>query len=443
MSNDKQKLIPDNSDSTVLPRRSWKQRLLALGLCVTLLLVGFVISRHLIKTRPQAKRKAPKKMEALVEVIKVMPSNENVLIEAQGRVIAAREITLQARVFGQVIYLPPDFIPGGIIKQGEILLKLDDTDYQLELRRKEDALALAVADLRIEEGSQTVALKEWELITSLSDDIDTSSRDLALREPHLAKAKAHITSAQTALEKARVDLERTVIRAPFNLVVRAESVDLGSQVSIATNIATLAATDIFWAEISLPMSKLAWFEMPELGASARSGSRGAKVLLSCRKQPPLNGQIISLTPDLDKDGLMARLLVAVADPLGLKNGQPPLLLGSFVKAEIVGRKLNNVYSIPRSALRENDLVLIADSDDRLSLKSVTVAYHGIDTVLINSGLISGERLVTSSLATPISGMPLKIAGANALPQSRKNRFAQEVNVKPDMEKNSVSEPGSK
>lgn len=411
MANDKPKLDSDKRNRKMaLPRRSLRQRLLALGLIVLLLLAGFAISRHLFKTRPQAQRKAPKKMEALVAVIKVMPTSENVRIEAPGRVVAARQITLKARVSGQVIYVNPDFIPGGIIKKGEILLKLDDTDYQLEIRRKEDALALAKADLRIEEGSQTVALKEWELITSLNVDIDTSSRDLALRKPYLIKAKAKITSAETALERARVDLARTVIKAPFNLVVRAENVDLGLQVSPVSTLATLAATDIFWAEISLPVSKLAWFDLPEKPGESNSGASATKVLLHSRNQTSLTGKIVTLTPDLDKDGLMARLLVAINDPLGLQKQHPPVLLGSFVTAEIIGRKLQNVFRIPRAALQEDDRLLIADKDNRLVAKPVTVAFYGVDSVLVDSGLNPGDRLIISKLAAPVNGMALKIAG---------------------------------
>jgi len=409
MVNDKPKLDSDSTSNIVLPQRSLWQRLLALGLIVLLLLIGFIISRYLLKTRPQAKRKAPKRMEALVKVVKVMPTAENMRIEAPGRVVAARQITLKARVSGQVIYIHPDFIPGGVIKKGEVLLQLDDTDYQLELRRKEDALALAEADLRIEEGSQMVALKEWELITSLSDDIDTSSRDLALRKPHLIKAKAKIASAKTALERARVDLARTVIKAPFNLVVRAENVDLGLQVTPVSTLATLAATDIFWAEISLPVTKLAWFDMPEKQGKGKSGKSKTIVLLHILNQPSLTGKIITLTPDLDKDGLMARLLVAITDPLGLQKKHPPVLLGSFVTAEIIGRKLQNVYRIPRAALKENDLLLIADKDDRLVAKPVTVAYYGVNSVLVDSGLNPGDRLIISNLAAPINGMALKIA----------------------------------
>ncbi len=411
MANDAPKLDSDKRNGKmVLPQRSLRQRLLALGLIILLLLTAFIISRHLIKTRPQAQRKAPKKMEALVDVVKVMPTAENVRIEAPGRVVAARQITLKARVSGQVIYVNPNFIPGGIIKKGEVLLKLDDTDYQLELRRKEDALALAEADLRIEEGSQTVAQKEWELITSLSGDIDTSSRDLALRKPQLIKAKSKIASAETTLERARVDLARTVIKAPFNLVVRSENVDLGLQVTPVSTLATLAATDIFWAEISLPVSKLAWFNLPEKPGQGKSGLPASKVLLHNLNHPSLTGKLITLTPDLDKDGLMARLLVAISDPLGLKKPHPPVLLGSFVTAEIIGRKLQNVYRIPRSALQENNRLLIADKNNRLEVKPVTVAFYGVDSVLVDSGLNPGDRLIISKLAAPVNGMALKIAG---------------------------------
>lgn len=389
---------------TKLPRRPLWQRLLALALIILFLVIGVMVSRFIINTRPQVKRKAPKKMKTLVRVVEVSPRSARVQVRAQGRVVAAREITLKARVSGQVVYLHPDFIPGGIIGKDEILLKLDDTDYQLNLRQQEDALALAEADLRIEEGSQTVARQEWELITSLSEDVDMSSRDLALRKPQLAKAEALVKSAQTAIERARVDLDRTVIRAPFNLIVRAENIDLGSEVLISTNLATLAATDIFWAEISLPAEKLAWFDLPD------GKKRGSPALIHARQKEPYAGRIVSLAPDLDKDGLMARLLIAITDPLGLQNGRQPLLLGGFVQAEIKGHSLDNVYQIPRSVLHENDIVMLVDDENRLQLQPVTVAWRGLESVFVSRGLTPRSKVVISSVAAPISGMPLKVMG---------------------------------
>ncbi|MBN2808891.1 MAG: efflux RND transporter periplasmic adaptor subunit [Deltaproteobacteria bacterium] len=393
---------PNLANDTELPRRSLRQRLLALGLIVLLLASGVLLSRYIIKTRPQVKRNPPKKIETLVRAMTVVPGSAQVTIRALGQVVAAREITLQARVSGQVVYLHPAFIPGGIIAEDEIMLKLDDTDYQLNLRQQEDALALAQADLRIEEGSQTVARKEWELITALTDDVDVSSRDLALRKPQLAKAEALIKSAQTALERARIDLERTVIRAPFNLVVRAENIDLGSEVSTSAALATLAATDVFWAEIAVAADKLAWFTLPD------GRKEGSPVLIRAGENAPYQGRIISLAPDLDKDGLMARILVAIDDPLGLQSERRPLLLGGFIQAEIAGRSLENVYQIPRSALHENDMVMLADSENRLQLQKVSVVWKGVDTVFVSQGLTPQARVVVSSLAAPISGMPLKV-----------------------------------
>ncbi|MEA3332131.1 MAG: HlyD family efflux transporter periplasmic adaptor subunit, partial [Pseudomonadota bacterium] len=247
--------------------------------------------------------------------------------------------------------------------------------------------------------------QEWELITSLTEDIDISSRDLALRKPHLAKAEAVIKSARTDLEKARVDLDRTVIRAPFNLIVRQENIDLGSEVSTSTNLATLAATDIFWAEISLPTEKLAWFDLPD------AKKEGSPVSLQGRRKQPYAGKIISLAPDLDNDGLMARLLIEIADPLGLQNGRHPLLLGSFVEAQIEGSKLDNVYVLPRSALCENDIVLLVDKQSALQLQPVTVVWKGVENVFVSDGLTPQAKVVISRVAAPIKGMPLKIIGS--------------------------------
>ena len=420
------------SEDTKLPRRPLWQRLLALGLIILLLVIGVIASRLIIKTRPQVKRKAPKKMETLVQVVEVLPRRARVQVKAQGQVVAAREITLQARVSGQVVYLHPDFIPGGIIGKGEILLKLDDTDYQLNLRQQEDALALAEADLRIEEGSQTVARQEWELIISLTDDVDMSSRDLALRKPQLVKAEAVIKSARTAIERARVDLDRTVIRAPFNLIVRAENIDLGSEVSTTTNLATLAATDIFWAEISLPAEKLAWFDLPD------GENKGSPVLIRTRQQEPYVGRIVSLAPDLDKDGLMARLLIAIKDPLGLQTGRQPLLLGGFVQAKIEGRSLENVYRIPRSVLHENDIVMLVDEESRLQLQPVTVVWKGLESVFVSKGLTPRAKVVISSVAAPISGMLLKVMDSGKGENGSPGKMSEKANKKSSMKKSASS-----
>ncbi|MBN2707209.1 MAG: HlyD family efflux transporter periplasmic adaptor subunit, partial [Deltaproteobacteria bacterium] len=197
-------------------------------------------------------------------------------------------------------------------------------------------------------------------------------------------------------------LDRTVIRTPFDLVVREESIDLGSEILTSTPIATLAAIDLFWAEISVPAAKLAWFELPA------QDRKGALVELYGREPQPYSGRIVALAPDLDKDGLMARLLIAVDDPLGLKNGRSPLLLGSFVRAVIKGATLDRVYRLPRSVLPENDILMLADSEDKLRFQPVEIVWRGLHEVFVGSGLQPEDRVIISKLAAPLDGMPLKV-----------------------------------
>ncbi len=389
------------SKDTPAPIRSWKQRLLALGMILILLLVGVAISQYLLKTSPKAERKPPAKMQTLVNIMDVAPVSRNVTVKALGRVIAAQEINVQARVSGQVVYLHPDFVPGGIISKGETLVRIDDTDYKLILKQKQNGLALKKADMRIEQGSQTVARKEWELINQLSDDIDQSSEDLALRKPQLAKSYADLQVAETELEKAEIDLERTVIKAPFNGIVRVKNIDLGSEISSQSSIGILTGTDIFWADISLPVEKLKWLELPG------KNKQGSPVQVWSGPVAH-KGRIISLQSELDKDGLMARILIEIDDPMGLKEEKTPLLLADFVRTEIKGKKIENVIQIPRSSLRENNQVFIATPDEALHIQPVSVLWKDSDFVFVDKGLTAGDQIIISNVSSPIEGMALKI-----------------------------------
>ena len=389
-------------EDTPKPCKPWWQRLAAVTIIVALLVSGLLVYRYLLRTKPMAKRKPPAKMQALVTTMAVTPLTTNVQVKALGRIIPAQQITLQARVSGKVIGLHPDFIPGGIVEKDALLVKLDDTDYRLALKNKLNELSRAKADLRIEEGLQTVAEQEWQLIQGQSDDIDKSTIDLALRKPQLEKVQTNIDSAATEVERAEVDLARTEIHAPFNAIVREKHIDLGSQVSSQSLIATLVGIDVFWAEISIPADKLEWIVLP---SGRKSGSA---VIVYGNEGVSYQAGIVNLLPDIDPDGLMARLLVAVSDPMGIRNDGEPLLLGSFVRAEIQGKEIENVIQVPRSSLHDTDTVLTVSDKNTLHLQSVSVIWKNSEHVFIDAGLKAGDRVVISNVPASIEGMPVTI-----------------------------------
>ena len=386
---------------TPVPSRPWWQRLLAFAIILALMFGGLSVSRYLIRTKPAAKRKPPVEMRALVQIVTATPQSADIKIKALGRIIPAKEVNLQARVSGTVIYMNPDLMPGGIVSKGEILVKLDDTDYRLALRQKKNAHAQTLADLRIEQGNQNIARQEWELINKLTGEMDLSTQDIALRRPQLEKVRVNIESALTEIEKAEIDLGRTMLQAPFDAVIQSKNIAIGSQISSQSSIATLVGIDSFWADVSLPAAKLSWLTLPTdqdhgSGVMVYSGSHSYQ------------GKILRLLPELEKDGLMARLLIEINNPMTAEDGRPPLLLQSFIRAEITGKRIENVFKVPAGALKEKQNLLTVTSDSRLHIQPVAVVWQGPDFAFIGQGLEPGQRIVVSKIAAPIEGMRLEI-----------------------------------
>ena len=88
-------------------------------------------------------------------------------------------------------------------------------------------------------------------------------------------------------------------------------------------------------------------------------------------------------------------------------------MGLFVRAEIQGRTAENIIELPRSALRDNNQVLVVDAENRLRFRTVEPLRLFEDKVLIATGLDAGERVCLSPIQTVIDGMPVDPTGAEA------------------------------
>lgn len=405
---------------TQTPTRTRAQRLLAVALITAIIFGGLFLARVITASKPKAERKQRPRMQALVQVQKVTPTDITMEIEAMGTVLAARELDLKPQIGGRVLEINPALVPGGMIAQGETVLTIDPSDFQLDLERSRYNLERAVMDLRLEEGSQAVAKREYQLIKEYSGtSIAEAPQDLALRKPQLAKAKALRAAAQADFDQATLNLERTTLKAPFNAIVLEKRVSPGAQVNSQTTVATLAGIDRFWVRVSLPQNDLQRIDIPT------PKKTGPPVQLSSLTAPagstPWQGQMIRLLSDVDPRGLMARLLVEVERPYELQQGQPPLLLGSMVKARITGKKLSQVFMVPRSAVRADSTVLLASPDNTLIIRPVVITWQNRDQAFIDQGLSGGELIITSAMAAPIEGMPLQIRGKGTMnkPQGAK------------------------
>jgi RND family efflux transporter MFP subunit len=378
-----------------------------LRIVISLLLIAAGIggARFLITTKPKANKRPPVKMEPLVRTKTLQPENYTVKIPAMGTVIPAREISLEAQVAGEIIYMHPEFTEGGMLPEGIKILQINAKDYELAVQQKQKALADAEYAFKLEEGHQDVARREWDLLYG-DQKINEVESELALRKPHLEKVKVEIAAAKADLEQAKINQARTTLTAPFNVLVLNRHVNLGSQVTPQEKIADLVGTDVYWVQISLPVERLRWIQIPN-----GQGGSGASVKIVYRQEYVRSGRVIRLLPDLSKEGRMARLLIEVNDPLDFrikKKKRPMLLLGEYVRVLIEGEELHDVYRIPRSALRNDNEIWLVDDESRLAIHKIKTIWRDEEVVVIQDGFKPGERLVVSGLAAPVAGMAVRV-----------------------------------
>lgn len=368
---------------------------LAAFVSIILILGALLVAFIFVKTKPVAEKKRPPKRAELVKIQSLKSSSETVVLQLTGTVTPATEIRLRARVSGEVVSLSPDFIDGGLIAEGEQLLTIDPVDYELALIQSLSALEKARFDYKIEQGRQDVAKREWELLKP-EDEVSELEMELALRTPHLKASKAALLAAEANLKKAQINLERTKISTPFNAVVLKRNTNLGSQAAQQDVLAELAGTDTYWITVSVPVDRIKWITIPGSTAHIYSGNQRIR-----------EGKVIKLLGDLEQKGRMARLLIEVEDPLAQRpenRGKKPLLLGEYVRADIDGRVMEQVYSIPRNALREGSQVWLASKENKLDTRTVEVLWRDAGRVLIGENLADGEKLIISDITAPIPGM---------------------------------------
>ena len=379
------------------------------GLVVLVLAVGVVVAMGIIGRRPQAVQTPPDDSGVLVEVAEVRRVPRRIDVEAQGTVVPAQRVVVQPQVSGRIDAVAADLAPGTIFREGDLIFAIEDADFKLAVARATAAVSEAAAQMELEQGRGRVAEREWELF---QDELDAEQKaaSLALREPQLRSRLSAVQTARANLARARLDLERTVIRSPFNAVVLSESIEVGQIVTPQSQAVTLAGTDAFWVRAAVRTDELDQLRVPGLHGAAH-GSR-ALVRLDAENGDVLPGRIVRLLGDLDTAGRMARVLVEVADPLGLGSGagrgdrRGLLLLDSYVDLMLEGATVRDLFEVPREWLHEGGNLRMY-SDGRLELRPVEVAWRFEDSVCIDGGLNEREVVVTSRLATPIEGMKLR------------------------------------
>lgn len=372
---------------------------------------GGLFAMSQLRPTPEKADEAPKGLAVFTEAVR--RDDLQLIVESQGEVRPRREISISPQISGRISYVSPAFIDGGFVRKGEVLVRLDDADYQLAKVRAQSQVASAEQRLVRERAESDLAIQDLEEL-----GIEDAS-PLARREPQLAEARASLEAAKSQLRDTELALERTVIRAPFEGRIRSKDVDVGQFVGAGASLGRMFGTDI--AEVALPLTDS---ELGRLGLSfafeETADAPGPAVTLSAQvagEHREWKGRITRTAAAVDPQTRLISAIATVEDPFGAgAAGNVPLAPGLFVNAAITGRVVEDVLIAPRSALRGKGQIYVADPDAlEMRIRDVNVIYSDTQGVYLSSGVEAGELAILSPVQAPFDGMSISLAEEESEP----------------------------
>lgn len=345
----------------------------------------------------------------LVDALRVVKQDLQITVRAQGTVVPRTATTMMAEVAGTIVEVSEHLIVGGFFEQGDILIRIDDRDYQANLKRAHADVASAKSVLANEKGKAEVAYQDWLKYRS-SIKRSEAANDLALRKPQLKHAEAKLESALADLEQAKIQLDRTLIRAPYEGIVRSKLVDIGQYVNTGTQLFKSFAIDSAEVRLALPENKLAYIDLPTIHNPSQTP---AKVKLSANTGNEMSRWSASLVRTEGVIDERSRALFTVAeitDPYGLHTEQnQPLRIGTFVDASIEGKHFDNLVMLPRHILRAGNKVWVIDQQQRLQNRQVSTLRTEGPFIYVIAGLDTNEHVCLSNISGAIPGSQVRIA----------------------------------
>ncbi len=346
---------------------------------------------------------SPEIIPVAVRVMEVDSEPVQLFVESQGKVQAARTVNLSAPVAGTVAWISPKLEAGGYVTEGEALLRLESSDYEIALARSEAALEQAKAE-------ESHARSEYERLRELGIRRLVSESQIQNAERQANVTAARISEIETQLRQSRLDLERTEVRAPFDAVVGSREVELGQYANRAQNIAVMFDANEVEVRLPLAIRQLGFLDVP-LDFRGELERRVAPVVrlegMYGGQRHTWFGRMVRTEAAIDSDSNTVQAIVRVTQPREGDTKTISLPIGLFVEATIRGREIDEIIALPRAVMRNNNQVLVVDAENKMYYREVEIHRFEEHRVLISGGLEPGEIVCISPIQAVVNGMAVQ------------------------------------
>ena len=371
---------------------------------IFILILGFSICVLMIIFKPIAIPDPISISIPKVDVQKVKKFNEKIIVKSQGTIIPHIESNIFSEIIGPVTYVSSKLYEGSSFKKGDTLAKIDSKDYELAIKIAESTLAAAKTKLSYEKAESRSAEKEWNKIGQ------GKPSDLTLRKPQLKQAKTELESAEANLERLIRNRNKTIIKAPYDGLVRKKYIDIGTVVSPGFLLANLYSLDYFEVKLPIPDDELKFIDIPLDGRRINTNNQ-PKILLKGLfggEELVWEGTIVRMEAEIDLKTRMILLIGRISNPYE-SNNNIPLRVGQFVEAEIIGKEFDNIFKINRKLIKNNNQVILVNPiDSTLQYKFVNILKYIDEEVYVREGLVVNDLLCITNLDVMYDGMKVKI-----------------------------------
>ena len=370
---------------------------------IAVLLAAVAAAAGIIMSRPMPEQLTVSETTSAIRAMTVVKESLRLKIRSEGTVTPKTQTNVIPEIKGRVTWISPNLVVGGYFQAGDLLVTIDAADYEARTGLAQAQLLRAEAEL------EHKRFELQRLQTLIKDNlVSQSNLENAARAHKIAKA--NVIESKINLAQAERDLSRTKITAPFEGMVRSESIDIGQFVQQGAPIASIYASDAVEVRLPIVNAQLAYLDPANLQRGELDPATAPMIRLTARYAGTSfiwRGQLARTEGEIDAQSRMITAVARVRQD-NQSPDVPPLQVGAFVAAEIEGQYLDDIVRLPRAALRPNSQVLIIDGDNRLRFRAVNVLRLENDFVIIDSGLESGEVVNLSPIQTVVDGMRVSL-----------------------------------
>jgi multidrug efflux system membrane fusion protein len=367
------------------------------GIALAVIIIAAIVAAQMFRGGERARAKTPATPASVpVKVAAAHRGDLDLTLKVIGRAEAFSTVNVQARVSGQLQSLL--FTPGGQVKQGDTIVRIDPSLLQAQLDQALGNLAKDQAQL---DNANTIIKRYQPLLGKgyvAQSDYDTYKANQGI---YTASVKAD----QAAVELARTQLSYAQIQAPFDSIAGAPLVYPGAQVT-ANDTSIVVLNQIRPINVT--------FSIPETGldgikATMARGKVPVTVNIPGSKGAAMEAELNFINNAVDATTSTIQLKAHYA------NDDVRLTPGQFVEVSLPTARLNNVVTVPVVALQNSPLgsfVFIANADGTVEQRMVTAGPTTGAQIVIEKGLAGNESVVTDGQLLLVDGAHVHVVTDN-------------------------------